>query len=113
MDALYLTVVSALVVHELDAIRNREWRFFFAPLPVDEETAYRAFVALHAPALVAVLWSLESATVQLGLDAFAVVHGGAHLLVRNHPRVEFDDRFSWLWIAGAALLAGLHLLRML
>ena len=107
---LFSTVVALLFVHELDAIRQREWRFFFAPFDVSDETAYRVFTALHAPLFVAVLWALESTAFQLGFDAFAIAHGGVHAALRNHPLVAFDSRFSRTWIYGAALLGAVHLL---
>jgi hypothetical protein len=110
---LFLMTVSVLLVHELDAVRRREWRFFFAAFPVSDETGYRLFAALHVPLLVVVLWSLESAAFRVGFDAFVVAHGLLHALLRNHPRLEFEGRFSWLWILGGSVLAGGHLLLVL
>jgi hypothetical protein len=106
---LFLTVVSFLFVHELDAIRQREWRFFFTPLSVSDETAYRIFVSLHAPLFVLVLWFVESPLVQLGLNAFIIVHGFLHLRFRNHPLIRFDSWFSRFWIFGGASLGAIHL----
>jgi hypothetical protein len=108
-EVLFLSVVSFLLVHELDAIRQREWRFFFTPVPVRDETASRLFIALHAPLFVVVLVYVESRAFQLGLDSFAIVHGLVHLVLRNHPLVEFDSAFSRVWIFGGALLGALHL----
>lgn len=108
-EVLFFSVVSFLFVHELDAIRQHEWRFFFAPLSVRDETAYLIFTALHAPLFVVVLVYIGSPAFQLGFDAFAIVHGLLHLGLRNHPLIEFDSLFSSVWIFGGALLAGLHL----
>jgi hypothetical protein len=110
---LFLTVVALLFVHELDAIRQREWRFFFAPFGVGDETGYRIFTALHAPLFVAVLWYAETPAFQVGIDAFAVVHGLLHVGLRNHRAISFDSWFSRGWIVGAALLGALHLLLVL
>lgn len=109
-QVLFLTVISFLFVHELDAIRRREWRFFFAPLPVSDTTAYRVFVALHAPLFVLMVRYAETPSFQIGVDVFMVVHGGLHLGLRDHPRIEFDGWFSGFWIFGGALLGALHLL---
>jgi hypothetical protein len=106
---LFLSAVAFLLVHELDAVRRREWEFFVAPVDVDDDTAYRAFVALHAPLFVLVLWYLRSPSFQVAFDAFAVVHAGLHLTLRNRPELSFESRFSWLWILGAAVLGALHL----
>jgi len=109
LQVLFLTVLSFLFVHELDAIRKREWRFFFARVPVSDESAYRIFTALHAPLFVAILWYVGSPALQVGVDAFAILHGFVHLGLRNHPKVAFDSRFSRFWIFGGALLGAVHL----
>ena len=112
-EVLFLSVVSFLLVHELDAIRQHEWRFLFAPMPVRDETASLIFIALHAPLFVVVLVYAESRAFQLGLDSFAIAHGFVHLGLRNHPLVEFDSSFSRVWIIGGALLGALHLVLVL
>lgn len=110
---LFFVVVSFLFVHELDAIRQREWRFFFAPVTISDESAYRIFAALHAPLFVVILVYVESSAFQIAIDAFAIVHGLLHLGLRNHPRIAFDSWFSRFWIFGGSLLGVLHLLLVL
>ena len=112
-EILFVGVVSFLSVHELDAIRQREWRFFFAPVTVRDETAYQIFTALHAPLFVVILAFIESSVVQLGVDSFAFAHALVHLRLRNHPLVEFGSWFSRFWIYGGALLGVLHLVLVL
>jgi hypothetical protein len=106
---LFPSVVSFRLVHELDAVRQREWRFFFAPLPVGDETAVRIFTAVHAPLFVVLLASFESPTARVVVDAFAIVHAGVHFGLRNHPLVAFDSPFARVWIYGGGLLGALHL----
>jgi hypothetical protein len=113
MDSLsqfvFVVAVSFLLTHELDAIRRREWRFFFAPVEVSEGAAYRIFTAVHVPLFVLLLWYLDSSMLRLGFDVFLIVHGFLHAVLRNHPTVEFDDWFSSVWIFGGSSLAILHL----
>ncbi|MFC6862880.1 DUF6713 family protein [Halomicroarcula sp. GCM10025817] len=109
MELLFAAVVTWLVIHELDAMYHHEWRFFFAPIPVTDETAFRIFTALHAPALLVVLWVFETPDFQRGFDVFVIAHAGAHLVLRDHPKVEFDTWFSAGWIYGGALLGAAHL----
>lgn len=110
---LFPGLVAFLLVHELDAIRQREWRFFFAPITVRDETAYQVFTALHAPLFVVLLVYIESSAFQVGLASFAIVHGLLHFGLRNHPLVEFDSPVSRFWILGGALLGVLHLVLVL
>jgi len=109
-DVVFLGAVALLFVHELDAIRCAEWRFFFAPTPLRDETAYRVFTALHAPLFVLVFWGLPSPTFRAVFDGFVVAHGGLHVALRNSPNLAFVGRFSWTWIYGAAALGAVHLL---
>lgn len=112
-EILFLGVISFLLVHELDAIRQREWRFFFAPVTARDETAYQIFTTLHAPLFVVILVYLESPAFQLVIDTFAIVHGFLHFGLRNHPLIAFDSWFSRAWIYGASLLGVLHLILVL
>ncbi|MFC7226705.1 hypothetical protein N0B31_04760 [Salinirubellus salinus] len=112
-QALFLTVVSFLFVHELDAVRQREWRFFVAPVPVSDELGYRLFTTLHVPLVVLILWYVASLPFQVGFDAFAIVHGLLHVGLREHPLLQFESRFSWVWILGGSSLGALHLLLVL
>lgn len=108
-DAVFSIVVAWFAVHELDAIRRREWRFFFAPTPLDDETAYRAFTALHVPLFALLVWGSHSTPVQVGFDVFLLAHAALHLLLRDHPRVAFGSWFSGVWIYGGAFLGVIHL----
>jgi len=110
MHVLFLSVVAWVTVHELDAVHRAEWRFFFAPFAVGDETAYRVYTALHVPAFLLVFWYLPSTTFRVSFDAFVIVHGVLHLLLRDRPGLDFENWFSGLWIYGAALLGAVHLL---
>lgn len=110
IDLLFIiNLVFLLIGHELDAIRQAEWRFFFSWTPLSDEAAYRLFVALHIPLVVLILWNMHSFWFQVFFDLFLIVHAGLHFGLRNHKHVNFDNWFSWLWIYGGALLGMLHL----
>lgn len=107
---LYLVTVAFLIAgHELDAIQQQEWRFFFPSPLFSDQTAYRLFTALHVPLVVLILWQLHSIPFQIGFDLFTIIHAGLHWGLRNHPKIQFNNWFSHLWIFGAALLGALHL----
>lgn len=112
-ELVFLGVISFFFVHELDAIRQSEWRFFFRPVRMRDETAFKIFTALHAPLFVVILAYMEASAFQVGFDSFAIIHGLLHFSLRNHDLVEFDSWFSRFWIYGGSLLAGLHLVLVL
>lgn len=109
-DFVFLLVVGWLFVHELDAIQQQEWRFFFGWTGMSDTAAYRLFAAAHVPLFALILWQFGSLPFQIGFDVFCIVHAGLHFALRRQPHLTFDNGFSRIWIYGAAALAGLHLL---
>lgn len=102
-----------LLVHEMDAIRCREWRIFPVTSRMGDEAGYRAFTALHLPVYALLLWGLLGGTNPVlvhALDLFLVVHALLHVLSRNLPDNQFRSAFSWLWILGAAAFGAQDLL---
>ena len=67
----------------------------------------------HIPLFFVVLWALlgqenPSYWIQ-GLNCFFIIHLIAHILYLRHPKNQFVDWLSWLWIIGAALFGGIDL----
>ena len=46
---VFFAELARLFRDELDAIRRKEWRIFVSLSTLEEERAYRAFMALHIP----------------------------------------------------------------
>lgn len=105
-----MAAFAFLLLHELDAIRQGEWRFFFSWAGLADDAAYRLFTVLHLPLLIWMLWALPAPGFQLGLDSFLLLHALAHFALRRHPLLTFNGWFSWLWIYGGAALGLIHLL---
>jgi hypothetical protein len=112
----FFATLSLLITHEMDAVRQHEWRVL--PLlawVADDERGYRAFTALHVPIYMLLLWGLLSGGVDgqrvaAGIDIFCIVHVGLHLLFLKHPEYRFRSWLSWALIVGAGLAGGLDLL---
>jgi hypothetical protein len=109
-DFFTILGLSALLLHELDAIQQQEWRFFFGWTGMSDTTAYRWFVAAHLPLILGLLAGLGLPVVQYGLAIFLILHAGAHTLLRNHPLIQFNGLFSRLWIYGGAVAGAVFLL---
>ena len=108
---LYLTI-AFLSVHELDAIRCREWRIFPLTAFLPEPAGERVFVWSHVPLFALLAWIAASGPASgpaIGLSVFATLHAVAHLLYLRHPRNEFVSFRSWAIILGAAVCGALHL----
>lgn len=98
--------MSFLLMHEMDAIRCKEWRIFPGLSLLDDSWGYRVFTLAHAPLCAWALMELsreDPSRFIRGFDVFFLVHLGLHLVFLGHPRNEFKDGISWTLITGAAL----------
>lgn len=109
-DMLFITGIAFIFVHELDATRQGEWRFFFGRMGLADTVQYRLFAALHVPLFVVIIWQWADPGFQIAFDLFLIVHLGLHIALRKHPHINFDTWFSWVWIVGGGILGLAHLL---
>ncbi|GAA4351331.1 hypothetical protein GCM10023185_09880 [Hymenobacter saemangeumensis] len=110
--AFYLGL-SLLLMHEMDAVRCREWRIFPGMSLLSDEWGKRVFFLAHVPLFYAILAAVAGQTSHpdfiSGMSLFMVVHAGLHLVFLRHPRNEFTDWLSWSIIGGAAAAGALEL----
>jgi len=112
---IFVLIVSLLLIHEMDAIRVREWRMFIGLKNLHDETAYRIFSLAHLPLYIAAFFILASggALAKLILyyviDAFLIVHAIIHYGFRKNPNNGFTSLFSKAIIYSLAILAIIHL----
>jgi len=115
MDLLMLVVfvigLSLLLVHEMDAIRSKEWKMFIGLRSIEERVAYRLFALFHIPLYCAALLLLLSEHYDVGwiiVDVFLIAHALVHVVFRKHKENQFDAfSYSIIYAAGACGL--LHL----
>ena len=104
-----------LLVHEMDAIRCKEWKLFPVTSKMGDEVGYVTFTILHVPLYALLLWELlggdrEDRVLLAGLDVFFVVHVVLHLLFIQHPEYRLRSAFSWTLILGAEVFGVIDLL---
>ena len=118
-DLLFYVAVSALLLHEMDAIDKQEWRILFVLRRLPDQGGLRWFISLHLPLFVALMLLVaaeDSATVSWitgGVDAFLIVHAGLHEGLGYRGERAFANVFSrsliWLAAAVGAIHIGLML----
>ncbi|MEC8850311.1 MAG: DUF6713 family protein [Pseudomonadota bacterium] len=113
---LFLLGLSFLLAHEIDAALNAEWRLLYVLRSLSDPTASAAFVWVHVPLFVGLLWlaflarpGVQRAT-RAGLSSFLVIHAALHLRLSDHPLYGFAGWDSNGLILGAALAGALYLL---
>lgn len=105
--------LSLLTMHEMDAIRCKEWRIFPGLSMLPDKAGHAVFLFAHIPIFYVVFWKLsngqEVETFMEGFNFFMIVHLGLHLLFLLHRKNQFRDGISWSIIAGAGFCGFLDL----
>ena len=112
-QVFFLTGLSLILMHEMDAIRCKEWRIFPGLHLLNDRWGLIVFIFLHIPLFAFLFQGLLDPASQAayirGLDIFFLIHLGLHLLFLLHPKNEFKDWISWSIIAGAGVFGLLDL----
>jgi len=106
--ALYLGI-AFLFSHELDAVKNHEWRIIPGLNLLSEEVGETLFLLFHIPLYTLVIASVASLNMErrdragLVICSFFVAHAVAHYLFSEMPAYEFSSLVSDILILGAAI----------
>lgn len=111
MVNFYLLGLAFILMHEMDAIRCKEWRIFPGLAFLNDKAGFIAFIFLHIPLFYWILieTQINNGQFRIGFDYFLIVHFILHLLFLMHKKNEFKDWISWTIISGAALCGLLDL----
>jgi hypothetical protein len=106
--------LSLMTMHEMDAIRCKEWRIFPGLSLLNDKVGFILFVFLHIPIFFFIYWQLTHSQNLVafikGFNIFMMIHLGLHILFLKHKNNEFKDWISWTIIAGAGLCGFIDLL---
>jgi hypothetical protein len=118
-DFVFRLGLACLITHELDAVKQREWRFLFGLRRLPDEVASVVFILGHVPLLAVILALCENGDPLVAdwsrgvLDIFCIGHALLHWHLRKNPACTFSSRASRAPIIGAAGLGGVHLFLMM
>lgn len=102
-----------MFMHEMDAIRCREWRIFPGLSLLNDDWGFKVFIVAHIPLFYFLFNGLMAKDTQAdfirGLDIFFIIHFVLHMIFLFHKKNEFKDWISWLIVGGAALFGLLDL----
>ena len=98
---LFFTAISFLLIHEMDAVRCREWTIFPLLSRLKEETGYVVFTSAHIPLIFLILAGISGGGIfqpgiRAALDVFCIAHIALHVLFHHHPQ----NRFGTLIVPG-------------
>ncbi|WP_299365895.1 DUF6713 family protein [Winogradskyella sp.] len=99
--------LSFIAMHQMDAIRCKEWRIFPGLSMLGDKVGHIVFLFAHIPLFYFIFWKLTNNenidSFIYGFDIFMMVHLGLHILFLKHKNNEFKDWISWSIIIGAGL----------
>lgn len=115
-EALFNLGLVMLIIHELDAVKRKEWRIFPFLRTLEDDTGYKTFILLHIPILF-ILFFLNSTLLneakiwfQFSFDLFLIIHLVLHFIFRNDEKNQFNNRLSKSIIYITALVGTVHLM---
>jgi len=111
---LFYTGITLIVLHEMDAIRCKEWRIFPGLSLLSDKVGHLIFMIAHIPIFFFLLWKLTNGsdigTFRIVFNIFLTAHLVLHLLFLRHKSNEFKDWISWSIIVGAGMCGFLDLI---
>lgn len=116
MSSILLMIFSInfalLLLHEMDAIRAKEWRMFIILKDMEDNRVFKVFTILHLPLYTFLLFSFISQQLLsfVIIDLFLIFHSIAHFFFEKNPNNNFKNLYSRLIIYPMGLLGLLHLL---
>ena len=118
-ESLFIFMVSLLLIHEMDAIRAKEWKMFVFLEDMADELACKVFMLAHLPLYFAARFLLvqggitTSAILYYVLDIFLIGHALIHFGFRKHKNNGFTSALSKTFIYTPTALGVIHLLLVL
>jgi hypothetical protein len=117
MENIYFCIaISFLFIHELDAIKAKEWRLFIILKDLKEEHAYSIWLALHLPLflfpllIISDFFQTENGNfMKNGINIFLILHLFIHFSFRKHKEYQFKTLQSNIYIVLTSVFAILDL----
>lgn len=113
---IFILNISLLFVHEMDAIRCKEWKMFTLLKELREELGYTIFTVIHIPIYFFILLFLMTAFKEFSFKAYLITdialiaHLLVHILFSRHKNNRFRGLFSRAIIYLTGVLAIVHLI---
>ncbi|MCZ8342313.1 MAG: hypothetical protein O9301_04715 [Leptospira sp.] len=105
----FLLATSFIFIHELDAIRHKEWKLFLVLKDLEDHVAYPIWLFLHLPFFLFPLFAIApelagdtKLILRNSFDIFLIIHLFLHLWFRKHPDYKFHSVVSNLFLYSAA-----------
>lgn len=110
---LFYLALSFFYLHEMDAVRCREWRIFPLLSLMSDKWGKIVFIVAHLPLFLIITIQLNASDNErfiTGMSFFFIVHLFMHIVYLRHKNNEFNDWISWGAIIGNGAFGLVNLL---
>jgi hypothetical protein len=100
---LFYISLAFFLIHEMDAIRQKEWSMLPLISQLNNRTAYLVFTSIHIPFygllfyLMTINEPVREEFIHI-LNIFLIFHAGLHIAFKEHPNNNFKNNFSLIVI---------------
>lgn len=114
-----IITISMFFIHEMDAIKAKEWKMFIFFKSMKEEIAYRIFAGVHFPLYFIILFLMTQGNEKVKLwifmilDILLILHTLVHFLFRNNKNNGFLSVYSKIIIYLIGISAIVNLLTLI
>ncbi|MEM1483719.1 DUF6713 family protein [Oscillospiraceae bacterium PP1C4] len=70
---LFAIIISLLLIHEMDAIRTKEWKMFIILKKMTDEKAYKVFTLIHLPLYFLIIWIMAKGEKSVNLPLYYII----------------------------------------
>ena len=101
------TNLTLLLLHEMDAVRTKEWKMMLFINRLNDETASKLFISAHFIIFIIILYMLEYHFMILYwlTCIFFIIHQVIHIIFIRHPMNSINSLFSNIIISAMFLVS--------
>jgi len=93
---LFWINISLFILHEMDAVKTREWKMMIFMNRLDDDTGHIVFTTLHLPLFVILFYLMKNFFEYLvpAVAVIFIIHQIMHIVFRKHTENRMNNMFS-------------------
>jgi len=88
--------VSLFILHEMDAVKTREWKMMFGINRLNDNAGHIVFTALHFLLFMIIFYLMDCYlyNMLIAVSILLIIHQFMHIIFRNHIQNRMNNLFS-------------------
>ena len=108
---VFILIIVLFTIHEMDAIKTKEWKMFIFLKDIAEHKAYNIFLLAHIPIYLFLYYVILNNWIMtyLVIDVLFIIHTIIHFFFKKHKNNNFNTLLSKIIIYSLGTLSLIHL----